>query len=267
VRVCLNQSCFPGLPTARFLEIAAEAGADSCELRVIGNAEGARSIGAAASASGMPIDAVNSLMDWALPEDPDPMPRLDELVDVAARAGAPFIVCVVPIGSGAMPPHDEVIRRSIDRLAVLGERAASAGVGLALEQVGRSSTRPGARGAIRALSEARAVVEAAGAAGLVLDTYNLATAEVPFHEVAGLPAELIAVAQIADRASTDGQRTFPGDGDVDLGAFVAALASAGFDGSLSLELLPSECPQDAATFARRGAEALRSLVRAAGGER
>jgi sugar phosphate isomerase/epimerase len=261
MRVSLNQSCFPGLPTARFLELAAEAGAASCDLRVVGNPEDPRTVAAAARASGVPIDSVNALMDWALPDDPDPRPLLESLLAVAVEARAEFIVCVPPIRYADMPPRAEVLRSTTERLTALGELAATAGVHLALEQVGRSSSRPGAFGGIRSLDDARTVVEAAGhGAVLVLDSYNLTTADVPYDDIVALAPEFVGLAQLADRDPVDGLRTFPGEGDLALAKFASCLARAGFEGPFSLELLPAECPRDPAAFAERGVEALQSLL-------
>jgi hypothetical protein len=162
VRLALSNSCFPGLATAHFLAVAAEAGAETCELRVVDGPEAPTEVIAAARASGVRVETVGALMDWALPNDPDPRPRLEMLVEVAAELNAPFVVCVAPIRSNGLPPRAEVQAYASERLSALAETASVAGVSLALEQVGRSSTRPGARSGIRSLADAVAVAERAG---------------------------------------------------------------------------------------------------------
>jgi len=266
MRIALSQFSLPGLSTRTFLEVAARAGADGCELGVDGGIhapEDHRAIVAAARRSSMPIESVNAIRDWALPDDPDCRAAVEMLLEVAVETAAPVIVCVAPIRSEGMPPRDEVLAAAAERLARLAELTAPTGVRLALEQVGLSSTRVGAIGGIRSLADALAVAEAAGpGVGLVLDSYNVATAGVPFEEVARLPRERIALAHIADGVATGSPRELPGDGELPLGSFVSALAEAGFDGALSIEVLPEQPAPDPLEFARRGLDSLRSLLAA-----
>jgi 4-hydroxyphenylpyruvate dioxygenase len=223
-----------------------------------------REIVTSARRSGLRIESVNAIRDWALPDDPDCRDVAELLLEVAIEVGAPVIVCVAPIRADGMPPRDDVIASASERLAHLAELAAPTGVRLALEPVGLSSTRVGAIGGIRSLTDALAVVEAAGpTAGLAIDSYNVATAGVPFEEIARLPRERIAIAHAADGAVTGSPRALPGEGELPLGAFGAALAEAGFDGALSLEVLPEQPLPDPLDFARRGLDALRSLLPAA----
>jgi 4-hydroxyphenylpyruvate dioxygenase len=183
------------------------------------------------------------------------------LVEVAFETGAPFIVCVSPIRHENMPPREQVLAAASDRLAMFAELAEPAGVRLALEQVGLSSTRIGAQSGIRSLADALAVVEAAGpGVGLALDSYNVATGGNPFEEIARIPRERIALAQVADGVATGSPRALPGDGELPLAAFVAALTEARFDGALSIEIFPEESPPDPLDFARRCLHALRALV-------
>jgi sugar phosphate isomerase/epimerase len=264
MRLALSQFTLPGLSTRDFLDVAGRAGAEGCELGVLGGprmAEDPRAIAAAARRSSMPIESVNALRDWALSDDPDCRPAFDLLLEVAVEAGAPMIVCVAPIRYESMPPRDEVLASASERLAVLSELAAAGGVRLGLEQVGLSSTRVGAISGISSLADASAVVEAAGpGVGLILDSYNLATGGVHFEDVARLPPERIALAHVVDGVATGSPRMLPGEGELPLGSFVAALAEAGFDGALSIELFPAEPPSDPLEFARRGLDTLRALL-------
>jgi 4-hydroxyphenylpyruvate dioxygenase len=264
MRLALSQFCLPGLSTREFLDIAGHAGAEGCELGVIGgprDLEDPRAMIAAVRGSSMRIESVNVLRDWALPDDPDCRPAFELLLEVAAETGAPFIVCVAPIRFENMPPRDEVIAAASERLSMFAELAGPAGVRLAFEQVGRSSTQIGAQSGIRSLADALRVVEAAGpSVGLALDSYNLATGEVPFEDVALVPRERIALAHVVDGVATGSPRALPGEGELPLESFVAALRAAGFDGALSIEVIPAESPPDPLEFARRGLGALRALV-------
>jgi sugar phosphate isomerase/epimerase len=279
MRICLNQSCFPGLSTPQFLEAVARAGgtrqaagepvpgrgqAPSVELRLAGHQEPVRDIVAAARATGLRVEAVNPLMDWALPDDPDPRPQLETLLEVAAATGASVIVCVAPLRYGALPPATEVARSAGERLAELSALTRPAGVRLALEQVGLSTSRPGATSGIRRLSEALAIAQSAGRdVAVTLDSYNLATAGEALDGVRTVPRERIGIAQLVDRSPITGGRTLPGEGDLDLEGFVEALAATGYDGALSLEVFPAVPWPDPVAFARDALSRIRSLCQAA----
>ncbi len=264
MRLTLSQFCLPGLPTAEFLDLAERAGWEGCELGVVGgprDPEDPKAMAAAARASGFPVESLNVLRDWALPDDPDCRPVFDMLVDLAVETAAPFIVCVAPIRYDSMPPRAQVLASASERLAMFAELARPAGVRLALEQVGLSSTRIGAQSGIRNLADALAVVEAAGSdVGLALDSYNVATGGDPFEEIATLPCERIALAQVADGVVTGSPRELPGDGQLPLKGYVDALVEVGFDGALSVEIFPDEAPPDQLAFARRALGMLQALL-------
>jgi sugar phosphate isomerase/epimerase len=88
MRVALNQSCLPGIATAEFLAIAAECGAEGVELGLLGANESPAVMGAAVRAGGLPVESVGPLMDWALPDDPDPRENLEVLLEVALAANS-----------------------------------------------------------------------------------------------------------------------------------------------------------------------------------
>ena len=263
MRLTLSQYCLRELSTGAFLEIAARAGWESCELGVVGGQRGPedpKSMIESARGSNVRVESVNVLRDWALPDDPDWRPAFDLLLEVALETGAPVIVCAAPIRYEGMPPFELVLEAASERLAMLAGLAEPKGVRVALEPVGLSSTRVGARGGIRTLAEGLAVVEAAGpSVGLVLDSYNVATAGDSLDRVADVPRERIALAHVADGVVTGSPRGLPGEGELPLASFVAALARTGFEGALSLEIFPA-AQADPLAFARRAREALRALV-------
>ncbi|MGO9963851.1 MAG: sugar phosphate isomerase/epimerase family protein [Acidimicrobiales bacterium] len=264
MRLALSQFCLPELSTREFLDVVVRAGAEGCELAVIGGPrapEDPRAMIAAARHSPIPIESVNVLRDWALPDDPDCRPVFDMLVEVAVETSCPFIVCVAPIRYENMPPHKDVLAAASDRLAMFAEMAESAGVRLALEQVGLSSTRLGAQSGISSLADALAVVEAAGpGVALALDSYNVATGGNRFEDIAQIPRERIAVAAAVDGLVTGSPRVLPGDGELPLASFAAALVEAGFDGALSVEIFPEKPSPDPLEFARRCLASVRALV-------
>jgi sugar phosphate isomerase/epimerase len=78
--------------------------------------------------------------------------------------------------------------------------------------------------------------------------------------VARLPAERIALGHVADGSAAGSPRGLPGEGELPLAAYVAALVDTGFDGVLSIETFPQQAPSDPLEFARRGLAALRALL-------
>jgi 4-hydroxyphenylpyruvate dioxygenase len=153
-----------------------------------------------------------------------------------------------------------VARYASERLIALEEVAANAGVRLSLEQVGRSSTRPDVRSGIRQLSDALAIVTKTRDVGLVIDSFNLATAEVDFAEIASVPRSRLGIAHVADLDGETGTRCLPGRGVLDLHAFIRALEAAGYDGAVSLEIFPRLPWPDASACARAAAESLSRLL-------
>jgi 4-hydroxyphenylpyruvate dioxygenase len=262
MRVALNQSCLPGITTAEFVAIAAECGAEGVELRLLGAHESPLTMGTAARAGGLPVDSVGPLMDWALPDDLDRREELEALLEVASMADSHVVVCVGPMSERPLPAPAEMIAAATDKLSQLAEFARGSGVRLALEPVGLSSSRPRAVSGLRALADARSVIDAVGAdAGLCLDSYNVATAGVAYSELATVPADRIAIVQFADRDPVSPWRALPGEGDLDLFPFVEALETCGYAGAISVETFPQEPWQDPRAAARRALVAARRFVR------
>jgi sugar phosphate isomerase/epimerase len=261
MRPCLNQSCFPTLTAVEFLRVAAAAGVRSVELRTLDRAEPLPAIRAAVREASLRVEAVNALMDWAQPDDPDPRPQLERLLEVAHAVEAPLLVCVAPIRTAGLPPTGQVIQSTSERLATLAGLAGRAGVRLAFEQVGKSSSRPGARSGIRRLVDTVAVVEQAGPEALLaMDSYNLATAGEDYAAIRSIPPERIGIAHLVDRDAETGFRTVPGDGDLPLADFVAILREAGYSGALSVETFPSDPWPDPVSFARQAIERVNQYI-------
>ena len=200
-------------------------------------------------------------MDWALPDDPDRREELEALLEAASAADSHVVVCVGPMSERPLPAPAEMVAAATEKLSKLVEFAHGSGVRLALEQVGRSSSRPRAVSGLRSLSDALAVVDAVGAgAALCADSYNLATAGVAYRELASVPADRIAIVQFADRDPASPWRALPGEGDLDLAPFVEALATCGYVGARSVETFPQEPWQDARDAARRAVVAARRFL-------
>lgn len=80
--------------------------------------------------------------------------------------------------------------------------------------------------------------------GIVLDSYHICVRDNPIAPIAGLPADKIALVQIADAPAilmdpmslSRHHRCFPGQGDYPIDEFLAAAIKTGYRGPLSLEI-------------------------------
>jgi sugar phosphate isomerase/epimerase len=132
------------------------------------------------------------------------------------------------------------LEETLEPFAQLCRQAAEVGTVVALEPI-PSTTFPDLR-------SARALVEAAGEPNgkLCVDVWHVARAGTPYSEVAALPRELIAHVEIDDARAevVDGlwtdtihHRLLPGEGDLDVVAFLSALRETGYDGTLGVEVI------------------------------
>jgi 4-hydroxyphenylpyruvate dioxygenase len=80
--------------------------------------------------------------------------------------------------------------------------------------------------------------------GLILDSWHLLARGLPVAPIRAIPADRITFVQLADAPKLDMDllqwsrhfRNFPGQGDLDIAGFMAALKATGYDGWLSLEI-------------------------------
>jgi sugar phosphate isomerase/epimerase len=261
LRPSINQSCFPAVDTREFAACVSAAGFRSVELRTLGRTEPLTLIQTAVQQYDLRVEAINGLMDWALPDDPDPRPALEQALRVATAVGAPLIVCAGPIRQGMLPPTDVVMTSAVERLTLMAAAVRSTGVRLALEQIGKSSTRPGAASGIRRLDDA---LDVAGRASddvvVTLDSHNLATADERFDLLARVPVSKIGIAQVAGTSPTGSGRALPGDGETDNNLFVGMLAAMGYTGAVSIEMFPAKPWEDPSGFASLAFARIRALI-------
>lgn len=146
-------------------------------------------------------------------------------------------VCVA--AAMASVPWDVLVRGARAAASVLD----SVGVRLALEFA--------PYGHVRTLRDAVAVCDAVGwdGMGLTLDSLHTFRSGTDLAAVAALDASQIALVQFSDAAGetpddlaeeSRHRRCIPGEGDLDLHAFVTAVRGTGFDGPVSAEVLSDE---------------------------
>jgi sugar phosphate isomerase/epimerase len=179
--------------------------------------------------------------------------RLDELIEFAAAVGAPLVTLgsfrgkLASVGAGGRSRLAGVLHRA-------AERAAAAGVRLALEPLNRYEAD-----LVNTAEQGLEFVEQVGhpALGLLLDTYHVnieeASWEAPFRRL--MQADRLWHVHLGDN-----NRLPPGRGMIDFAALLRTLRGLGYEAALSAELL---AVPDADTAARQTVEYMRPLLEAA----
>ena len=155
--------------------------------------------------------------------------------DLARRLGTNrLLIC-----SNVSPLAEGGIDRAAADLRELGEMAAEAGISVGFEALawGRH---------VRDYRDAWEIVRRADhpAVGVVLDSFHILALRVPIDPIRAIPADRIAFVQVSDAPLMDmdvlqlsrHHRCFPGQGEMDLPGFMAALRATGYDGWLSHEV-------------------------------
>ncbi len=161
--------------------------------------------------------------------------RAERKFDVMQALGCDLLL----VCSNVSPDSLGGIDRAAADLHALGERAARRGLRIGFEALawGRH---------INDYRDAWEAVRRAGhpAVGLVLDTFHILARKTDLGAIASIPRDRIFLVQVADAPVLDMDylswsrhfRNFPGQGDLPLLDFMAALQATGFDGLLSLEI-------------------------------
>lgn len=201
---------------------------------------------------GLSVASLNALMEWSLtPEEnfSSALKRAERLFALCETVGTDLLVCVPDLVSPATLegfPGGAVVDMTAARLKRLAAQARLHGVRLALEQVGRPSSRPDCVSSVRRIEDALAILEAAGEPNLclALDSFNYFTGGNSAESLALVSLSRIGILHAADAPSPDptlcgGERLMPGEGKLDLPGFYRAMADKGYDGPWSVELFNS----------------------------
>jgi sugar phosphate isomerase/epimerase len=188
--------------------------------------------------AGMVHVELEFLSDWFLDPGSDERLRSDQLrrtlLDAAEVLGASH----VKVGNfaGREVPLDLLTERFADLCAEAAER----GTSVAYEFMYRDLTAG-------SLEAARSVVQDAGAVngGLALDLWHVVDLGVSTASIRELPPGTVVAAEVSDGELTPvpgarrslRDRRLPGDGDFDIGGFVEAVRTTGFQGPWGVELL------------------------------
>jgi len=190
---------------------------------------------------GLTVPSMIAIMGFVGNEDPGRAERLGEArrrMEQARALGSPFIVASPPLGRA------DLGRCGSDyaELLALGREV---GVRPAMEFLGFVEQ-------VNSIATAREIMERSGdpAATIVLDWFHMVRGDGRERMVAdlrALRADQIAILHLDDvpyrkpfDEMTDGDRVYPGDGDIPLADLFAALTETGYAGPVSLELFSEE---------------------------
>lgn len=161
--------------------------------------------------------------------------RAERKFDVMQELGADLLM----VCSNISPESLGGLDRAAADLHELGERAAKRGLRVGFEALSWG----------RHISDYRDAWEAVRRAdhpaiGLVLDTFHILARNTDLKAIRSIPREKIFLVQVADAPRLDMDylswsrhyRSFPGQGDLPLADFMAALQATRYDGALSLEI-------------------------------
>jgi len=161
--------------------------------------------------------------------------RADRKLDVMAELGCPLLM----VCSNVSPESLGGLERAAADLRELGVRAAARGMRVGFEALAWGRHINDYRDAWEAVRRADHP-----AVGLVLDTYHILARKTDLAAIRNIPRDRIALVQVADAPVLDMDylswsrhyRNFPGQGELPLTDFMAALQATGYDGILSLEI-------------------------------
>jgi sugar phosphate isomerase/epimerase len=216
---------------------------------------------------GVALCEVEPLLAWlppgSLPESAralaGPPPEL--FLDLACTLGAPRVLCAD--GFGARAERGAIV----ERFAALCEKAAERGLVVALEAIPWSAL-PDARVAWEIVRRA-----GAGNAGLCLDVWHFFRGGADLAQFTSLPGERVLSLQLSDAPAAPQAdlpqeslraRLLPGEGAIDLVAYLRALDAIGCRAPLGAEVFSEAlAAQDPVAVGRLAGDALRRVARAA----
>ena len=137
---------------------------------------------------------------------------------------------------------------AIRRWRKIGQMAEPYGVRLGLEWVGPATSRKSGNVFLHRLDQLLEMEEEIGVdcLGLLVDSYHWYTAGHTAEELAALPVEKIVHVHINDAPDKprdeqiDSQRLLPGEGIIDLPAFLGALKAVGYEDYMGMETFSAE---------------------------
>jgi sugar phosphate isomerase/epimerase len=259
---CLNASTIRPAPLPDKIDAAAAAGFRAIELwndDVTAYLEAGGTMNdlrARLNDHGLTVPSVIAIMGFVGNEEPGRTERLGEArrrMEQARDLGAPFIVASPPMGRADPNRCGDDYGELLELGRLVGIRPAMEFLGF-VEQVNN-------------IRSARTIMEHTGdpTATIVLDWFHMVRGdgrETMLEDLRALKAEQIAIVHLDDvpygrpwSEVGDGDRVYPGDGDIPLATLFETLRGTGYAGPVSLELFSVELwKQDPYQVAKTGFE-------------
>jgi sugar phosphate isomerase/epimerase len=238
--IALHTGCLPHTDIVTDLRLARNAGFDGIELsipKLLRHVEGGyRPEQIASSLGTLSVTMLDALLAIER-RGQEQRSACERVAEIAAVLGCTALQ-VVALDDFADFGAAEMRRVLVAALSELSDVAAPHGIRLALEPVSFSP--------FRQLDQALEVVMEVGVdrAGIVLDTWHLWAADVPWEQVAALDPSSIVCAHLGDGHPRSGatwsdadRNALPGDGVVPLKEGIEAIRATGFAGPWSVEIL------------------------------
>lgn len=208
------------------------------------------------AAHGLTVPSMIAIMGFVGNAEPGRAERLGEArrrMEQARELGAPFIVASPPLGRTDLA-------RCGDDYAELLALGREVGIRPAMEFLGFVEH-------VNSIATAREIMERSGdpTATLVIDWFHMVRGDgrdTLFEDLAALRGDQIAIVHLDDvpynkpfPEMTDGDRVYPGDGDIPLDRLFQVLKETGYSGPISLELFNEDLwGQDPYQVAKTGFE-------------
>jgi sugar phosphate isomerase/epimerase len=262
MHICLNRATAgAGLPLEQFVEIAANAGFPGADVDLsYAVTHGVAALQDLYASHKLRFGAWGIPFNWRSEQInlEESLAKLSAFAKIAAQLA--LDCCSTHIASSSKLPFLENWQFHVSRLRPCAQRLAEHGLRLGLEFLGPYEFRKLARHEF--ISTPGVMLELADAigpnVGLLVDSFHAHTSNTPWEYFAALPAARIVLAHLNDAPDVplhqqkDGRRLLPGEGILDLNAFMNALRTAGYDGPVSVEVFSDELrAMDPAEAARR----------------
>ncbi len=177
---------------------------------------------------------------------------LQDLVRLSADLGGSVLVLGSPLQRSVSPPvtHEEARQYAVDALREVGRVAEELGQTICLEPLGPEETN-----FVNTAAEAWEIASATGSAAvkIILDVKAMSTEGRPVPDIIAAHAS-----HAGHVHANDPNRRGPGFGDVDFRPIFRALADAGYDRYVSVEVF--DFRPDPVTIARQSMEYMRSCL-------
>jgi sugar phosphate isomerase/epimerase len=246
MHICLNRgTAGRDLPYDQFVKLSADAGFPGVDVDMgWGQMHGADALRDLLASHDQRPGGWGPAFDWRgdIAKLNDNLPSFEQQAAVAQQLG--IDACATYILPSSDLPLIENWNLHVQRLKRLAEVLANHGLRFGLEFVAPHHLRRKWRheflftpGQMLELA-----AEVGENVGLLVDCFHVHTSGDTWETVAGIPAGKIVLAHLNDAPPIpvpqvqDGHRLLPGEGAIDVPAFIGALKRAGYDGPVSLEV-------------------------------